>query len=422
MVVIMINHLVSNNLNIFQGNDPFNLIKTHGSPLYVYNERVIRENCKKIKNFVTYPNFSVHYSAKANSNVAILQIIKEEGLNVDAMSPGEIFAEMQAGFMPNEILFVSNNVPTEGMQYAIERNILMSVDSISQLEQYGKLAPNSRVVLRFNPGIGDGHSVKTITAGQHTKFGIQITNQNIQTINDICSQHNLIVVGLHMHIGSLFFDITNFLESGYSLLSVARNFPSIEFIDLGGGFGIPYKKQEGQKSIDLIKVGQKLDEFMFTFSKKIGKNIQFKIEPGRFIVAESGIILGSVISTKQNYETKYIGCDIGFNSLLRPTMYNAHHDIEVFPKDMTKRPLEVVTVVGNICENSDNLATNRMLPKMNEGDIICVLDAGAYGYSMASNYNNMLRPAEVLIRRNNEVVLIRKRETLEDLTMNVMKL
>lgn len=412
-----INTKVTDSVNFFQGIKPADLTAKYGSPLYVYNERILRKNCRELKNLVKYPNFSVNYSAKANSNLAFLEIAHEEGMNVDAMSPGEMFVEMKAGFTADQIFFISNNVSKEEMQYAIDRNILMSVDSISQLEQYGQLNPGGKIAARFNGGVGAGHSEKVITAGKKTKFGIN--PEYIPQFKETLKKYDLKLVGINQHIGSLFMDGQKYVDGVKAILNIAKQFDDLEFIDLGGGFGIPYKKLEDQPRLDLEDLGKKLDEVFERFAEEYGKKLTFKIEPGRYISAETSVLLGTVHTVKHNGEDKYIGTDIGFNVLQRPVMYDSHHDIEVYnDSDVT----EDVTVVGNICESGDILAKHRILPQMNVGDTIGLLDAGAYGYCMASNYNNRLRPAEVLIRENGEAVLIRERDQLEDLVMHMISI
>jgi len=410
------NTRISDSSNFFQKNNPFELIKTHGSPLYVYNERILRQRCREMAGLTSYPRFTVHYSAKANSSLALLQIIRSEGLCVDAMTPGEILVEMQAGYTPDQILYVSNNVTLDEMRYAIERGILMSVDSLSQLDQLGRNFPGVKVAVRFNPGIGAGHNEKVITAGKNTKFGVENSPENIAKVKELCALHNLRLVGINMHIGSLFLETSDFMQSCGNLAGIAKNFDDLDFVDLGGGFGIPYRKQDDQARLDLAAFGSELTEFMHSFSDAYGKQLEFKIEPGRYIVAECAVLLGQVQAVKQSYGTKYVGTDIGFNVLARPVMYGSHHDIEVYSVDKTAMLCEEsVTVVGNICETGDILAKDRLLPEAREGDIICVLDAGAYGHVMSSNYNNRLRPAEVLIRENSNAVLIRERDRLEEL-------
>lgn len=413
---------VTDNTNFYNGNNPFDLINKYGSPLYVYNEKILREKIRDMKNLVSYENFIVNYSAKANSNLAILQIANEEGVHIDAMSPGEIFVEMKAGFSPAKIFYISNNVSNEEMQYAIDNDIIISVDSISQLKQYGKLNPNGKVCARFNGGIGAGHHEKVITAGKNTKFGIQLSE--IDELKNILDEYNLTLIGINQHIGSLFMEGEKYIQGVLAILEVAKNFDNLEFIDLGGGFGIPYNKlEDNYSSLDLASLGSKLSKILNNFAEEYGKKLTFKIEPGRYIAAECGVILGTVHSIKNNGNTKYVGTDIGFNVLARPVMYDSHHDIEVYRKSEIKSEnIEPVTVVGNICETGDIIAKDRLLPNIIEGDILAVLDAGAYGHVMSSNYNNRLRPAEVLIRENGEAILIRKRDSLEDIIKNFVPL
>lgn len=404
---------VTSETNFFEGNSPFELIKNFGSPLYIYNEKILRKKCREMKNLVKYPNFSVNYSAKANSNLAFLEIVKEEGLDVDAMSIGEMSIELKAGFKPEQIFYISNNASDEEMQFAVNKNILISVDSLSQLERYGKINPNSNIAVRFNGGFGVGHHEKVITAGKNTKFGIN--SEYVFEVKSILNKYNLKLVGVNQHIGSLFMNPDEYIKGVDQILKIAKNFDTLEFIDLGGGFGIPYNKlDENYNTLNLKKLGNDLDYIFSNFSKKYNPNIKFKIEPGRYISAECGIILGTVNSIKNNAERKYVGTDIGFNVLLRPALYDSHHDIEVFSKSLSSE-LEEVTVVGNICETGDIIAKNRLLPKIEENDILAVLDSGAYGFVMSSNYNNRLRPAEVLIRENGRVDLIRHRDNLEDM-------
>ena len=412
-----INSNVTDTNNFFVGNSPSDLTKRFGSPLYVYNEQIIRERCREIKNLVTYPNYKINYSAKANNSLAFLEIVKEEGLNVDAMSPGEIHVELMAGFKPEQIFYISNNVSVDEMQFAIDKGVLISVDSLSQLEQYGKLNPGSNVAARFNGGIGAGHHEKVVTAGKNTKFAIN--PEYIPQFKEILSKYNLNLVGINQHIGSLFMEGDSYIEGVKAILDIAKEFQNLEFVDIGGGFGIPYEKLANQQRLDLKTLGENLDKVLYNFAKEYGKEITIKVEPGRYISAESSVLLGTVHAIKHNGNDKYIGTDLGFNVLQRPIMYDSHHDIEIYNNSTN---LENVTVVGNICESGDILAKHRLLPEAQLGDTIGVLDAGAYGYVMASNYNNRLRPAEVLIRENGEAVLIRERDTLEDLTRHMISL
>ncbi|AUS98751.1 diaminopimelate decarboxylase [Clostridium thermosuccinogenes] len=419
MEVEILKNYFTEQTNFFKGISPFEIIKEYGSPLYVYNESILRQRCREMKNFITYPNFSVNYSTKANSNLELLKIVREEGLNADAMSPGEIYVLLAAGFKPEQIFYISNNVSAEEMKYAIEKGIILSADSLSQLELYGKLNPGGKVAVRFNPGVGAGHHEKVVTAGKKTKFGVNM--DYISEVKEILKRYDLKLVGINQHIGSLFMEGKPYIEGVKSLLDIAKQFDDLEFVDLGGGFGIPYRKQEGQERLELKEFGSKLDQVLKDWIREYGKDITFKIEPGRYIVAECSVLLGTVHSIKNNYGVTYAGTDIGFNVLARPVMYDSHHDIEVYREGKLLKSTESdkpVYVVGNICESGDILAKDRMLPELKEGDILGIMDAGAYGYSMSSNYNNRLRPAEVLIRENGSISLIRRRDTLEDLMRN----
>lgn len=408
---------VTENFKFYLDKSPNELIKEYGSPLYVYNEAILRERCRDMKNFIKYKNFSVSFSAKANSNIHLLKIVREEGLNVDAMSEGEIYVQLKAGFDPKQIFYIPNNVSENEFRYAAYNGVNVSVDSLSQLELFGKINMGGKVAVRFNGGIGAGHNEKVVTAGKKAKFGVD--PEYISKVKQIAATYNLKIIGINQHIGSLFMEGSAYIESLKMLLSIAENFRELEFIDMGGGFGVPYRKQTGEERLDLEKLGNEVDSLILEWTKKYGKEIEFRIEPGRYICAECGVLLGSVNTIKVNYGTKYIGTDIGFNILIRPVMYNSHHDIEVYKKnDIKSAECEKVTVVGNICESGDIIAEDIILPKIEEGDVIGVLDAGAYGYVMSSNYNNRLRPAEILIKQNGEEQVIRRRDTLEDLLRN----
>lgn len=401
--------------NFYGSSKPSELIREYGSPLYVYNESILRQRCREMAGLVSYSNYRSNYSIKANSNLELLKIIREEGLNADAMSPGEIHVLLAAGFRPDEILFVANNVSAEEMQYAIDKGVLVSCDSLSQLRQYGRLDPGGKVAIRINPGVGAGHHAKVVTGGKNTKFGINL--EEIDDVKAVLKEYRLRLVGINQHIGSLFMEPSSYLQAARALLDIASGFEDLEFIDMGGGFGIPYRKQEGQQRLDLGEMGRGISRLMEEWTSNYGKRIRLKIEPGRYVVAECGVLLGTVHAVKQNAGRTYIGTDIGFNVLIRPVMYDSHHDIEIYRNDdiLWTDNVRTATVVGNICESGDILARDRELPEAAEGDLIGVMDAGAYCYSMSSNYNNRLRPAEVLIGLDGSPRLIRRRDTFEDL-------
>ena len=283
---------VTDAMDFFQGNDPTALARQYGTPLYVCNERILRQRCRDLKNMVTYPKFVVDYSAKANCSLAFLQIVRSEGLEADAMSPGEIYMERMAGFSPEEIFYICNNVSAEEMQYAIDAGVRVSVDSVSQLEQFGRLAPGHEVAVRFNPGVGAGHHEKVVTAGKQTKFGVD--PEDIPQVRAILERYDLKLVGINQLIGSLFMTGEAFVASLSALFEIAKQFPDLEFVDMGGGFGIPYKKEQDEAPLDLQELGAAIDRALYGFSEEYGRQITFRIEPGRYISAESNVILSTV--------------------------------------------------------------------------------------------------------------------------------
>ncbi len=405
--------------NFFGNSTPEELASTYGTPLYVYNENILRTRCKELNALSSHEGFHVNYSAKANTNLELLKIIREENCVVDAMSPGELFMNKKAGFTSETILYVCNNVSAQELQNAVDNNLLISVDSLSQLELLGSLNKGGKVMVRFNPGIGAGHHQKVITAGKETKFGV--TPDMVGDVFEMLKKYDLTLAGINQHIGSLFMEADGYLDAAAFLLSLAETLPAgaldtLEVIDFGGGFGIPYRKYEDQPRLDMQELGTKLHTLISEWAQKTGYKGKFFVEPGRYVVAECSVLLGSVYATKTNGDNIYAGTDLGFNVLARPMMYDSHHDVEVYRKNGSPDAnLIEQSVVGNICESGDILAKKRMLPRIEEGDTLGILDAGAYGYVMSSTYNQRLRPAEVLIDKDGNHRLIRRRDTLEDL-------
>ena len=409
---------VTTALNFYKGHDPAALAAAYGSPLYVYNESIFRQRCRDMAGLTSYPRFKVNYAIKANANLTLLRIAKEEGLCADVSSPGEAVAAIAAGFAPGDLFFIANNISPDEMNFAIERGIMLSVDSISQLETYGKLNPGGKIALRFNGGVGGGHHESVITGGDDTKFGIRAAY--IPEVKALLAKYRLKLAGINQHTGSQN-PAELYLQGADELLSIARQFEGLDFIDFGGGFSIPYNKQNGEAPIDLAHLGRELTARMESFTAEYGRPLTYMVEPGRYICAESGVLLGTVHAVKKNGETKFAGTDLGFNVLARTTLYDAHHDIEVYrPAATPAGDEELVNIVGNQCESGDYIAKARPLPPLQVGDIIGVLDAGAYGYSMSSQYNSRQRPAEVLIQECGSVKLIRRRDTYEDMLANML--
>jgi diaminopimelate decarboxylase len=393
------------------GDSPASDVTTRfGSPLYLYSERILRARCREVASFLPYEPFVANYSCKANTNVGLLQIIHSEGLYADAMSPGEIMLLRTAGFEPHQILFVSNNVSDSEFKYAIAAGVTVSVDSLTQLERFGRINPGGQVAVRINPGMGDGHHRKVITGGADSKFGIYYTQTD--EIRAIARQYNLRIVGLNQHIGSNFLTGDIYLPSVQRMLEIAAQFDDLDFIDFGGGLGIPYTDDKSR--LNLRHLGEQVAELLEEWVTHYGKRVRAQIEPGRYVVAECGVLLITVHSVKRNPGFTFIGTDCGFNVLMRPVMYGSYHEI-IHTRLATAVPTIEANVVGNICESGDILAEQRSLPLPEEGDVLAVLDAGAYGFSMSSNYNSRLRPAEVLLTQEGKWRLLREREILDDL-------
>ena len=402
-------------VDFFKGNNPEELVREYGTPLYVYNEDIIRKHMESVSKVIEKYPYTANYSVKANTNIHILKIALESGINCDAMSVGEIRMLEAAGFPYDRIFFVPNNVSDEEMQYAIDRDIMISLDSLSQLEQYGQLNPGGRCAVRINPGVGAGHNEKVVTGGKKTKFGVP--EYDIDKIFEIAGRYNLTIAGINQHIGSLFMNPDPYLEAVSNLLNIAKRFDNLEFIDFGGGYGIPYHKLDDEAEYPMEDFKERLLPILDKFVESYGKTPLFKSEPGRFCVAEGSVILGRVHAIKENSGVEYIGTDVGMNVLVRPSMYDSWHDIEILRdgKPVSRDNLSERTVSGNICESGDLLAKARLLPETKKGDLVCVLDTGAYGYSMCSTYNSRPRPAEVMITGDGKVKCIRRAETYEDL-------
>ena len=413
----------TDSVNFYGQEDPRELVARFGSPLYVYNENVLRSCCRDLTGLSSHPGFKVNYSAKANTNPSLLKIIRSEGCVVDAMSPGELHVNQLAGFTRDELTYVCNNVSAEELKNAAEQCDVVSVDSLAQLELIGQAAPGSRVMVRFNPGIGAGHSDKVVTGGKKTKFGV--APDMLPEVQAVVARFGLQFVGINQHIGSLFMEAGPYLDAMKVLLAMAEKVMALgyplEVIDFGGGFGMPYHKYEGQARLDMAALGEAIHACITEWSEKTGYKGRFFVEPGRYMVAECGAVLGTVHATKNNGPHLFAGTDIGFTVLARPMLYDAFHDVEIYREGgQPDERLVPQTLVGNICESGDILAKDRELPKIEQGDVIAMLDAGAYGWVMSSNYNHRLRPAEVLIGADGKARLIRRRETLEDLVSTLV--
>jgi diaminopimelate decarboxylase len=388
-----------------------NIAETYGTPTYVYDKNKMCEQYHLLDTSIEFSPKKIYYACKANSNVNILRILKNLNCCIDVVSPGELFLALRAGFDPSEILFTGNNLTNSEMEYAVDKNVLMTLDSLSQLERYGRINPHSDVSIRININVGAGYHKHTVTGGLQSKFGIYYTY--VKEIKEKAKTYDLRIVGVHMHIGSGILEYRILLKCISILLEVASHFPDIAFIDIGGGLGIP--SRPGESPLDCRLFGKKLSARFDEWVREHKKNITLILEPGRFLVAEAGILLARVQMKKRNPKYTFVGLDTGFNHFMRPILYNAFHKIEKVGDESGEK--EKVTICGNICENGDIFGRNVELPRLREGDLLAIRNVGAYGFSMASLYNSRMLPAEVLVD-GSTVSLIRNRGKFEDLLVH----
>jgi len=385
-----------------------NLVQTYGSPLYVYDGHLIERQIKRLESAFAQFNHKIHYAAKALSNLSVLKLVRDLGCGLDAVSINEVHLGLKAGFSPDDILFTPNNVPFEEIEEAVRVGIHVNLDSISALRKFGlKFGSSYPLFVRLNPHILAGGNPKIQTGHIDSKFGISIFQ--LSEIEEIVKQYGIRVEGLHVHTGSEFLDSEVFLQGAEILYKAAASFPDVKYIDFGSGFKVAYK--EGDVVTPLEDLGKKLFESVSQFQTKIGKEVQIWFEPGKFIVSESGTLLCKVTTVKKTPTSVFLGVDSGLNHLIRPMMYDAYHNIENISSAL--EPDHIYTVVGYICE-TDTLGYERSMPETREGDILAIHNAGAYGFSMASQYNSRFRPAEIMIWKG-KTALIRERETMDDL-------
>ncbi len=389
------------------------LVAQFGSPLYVYDEEVIRNQIRKLKNAFVYPGVKFYYACKANTNLAILKIVLEEGCFLDAVSLGEVYAALKAGFSADKIRFTGVNVSNEEFSWLIEKKIAVNLGSLSEVERYGKLNPGKKISVRINTNVGAGHHSHVITGGESSKFGIYFLE--IAQLFSVCKKYDLKIVGIHHHIGSGILDYKIFLHAMDILLEIADQFFDLEFIDFGGGFGIPYQKN--QKELNISFLGKKIVKKFNSFCNSYGKKLSFHFEPGRYFVAQSGSLLCTVNTIKKTPKYTFVGVNTGFNHLIRPAMYGSFHEVVNCSNPQGK--LNKYLVAGNICESGDiftrdeNGIKEQGIAELHEGDVLAILNSGAYGMSMASHYNLQQLPVEVLIQ-GKDVRIIRKREEFSD--------
>jgi len=401
----------------FDGVSATELAEQFDTPLYVVSESRIRENYTRLREALArnYEKVKIYYAAKANSNLSVLKILETEGACLDVVSPGEVSMALATGFPAERILFTGTSVRNDELKFLVDSHVTVNVDSLSQLDRLLKITVPNVLSVRVNPEIGAGHHDHCITAGKNTKFGLW--ESNALKAYEKAKKAGVERFGIHMHVGSGVLDVEPSLLALDKLLSVAKKAHdevgvNFEFIDMGGGLGVPYKPEE--EELDLTSFSEKV---LSLFKSKtteydLGEPF-FYVEPGRYLVCDASILLTTVNTVKVSPFKKFVGVDAGFNTLVRPTMYGSYHHVLVANK-LDAPEEETYDVVGPVCESGDVLARDRRLPRIQEGDLLAVLNTGAYGYAMSSQYNARPRAAEVLVKNGN-FALIRERETLDDL-------
>jgi len=380
-----------------------------GTPLYVYQADTIRAQYHKLTAaFSSHPT-RFFYACKALTNVAILKVLLAEGAGLDCVSLNEVRLGLHVGFQPENILFTPNSMAFAELVEAKELGVNLNIDNLSLLEQFGATFGGSYpVCVRLNPHIEAGGNYKISTGHIDSKFGISI--HQMRHLERVVKGTGLHVRGLHMHTGSEIKDVQVFLRALEILFDAARRFPTLEFLDLGSGFKVPYKP--GDPETDVASLGEQVAAAFAEFEQEYGRPLEAWFEPGKYLVSEAGFLLVEVSTVKHTTATVFAGVNSGFNHLIRPMMYDAYHYISNLSRP--EGPERLYTVVGNICE-TDTFAWDRLLPEVREGDVLAFHNAGAYGFEMSSSFNSRLRPAEVLLDGDAAPRLIRRRQTFEDL-------
>ena len=387
------------------------LANKYGSPLYVYDTDKIASQYNRLTNaFSDVKNLKLNYAVKALSNINILKFFKNLGAGLDTVSIQEVQLGLTTGIDPKNIIFTPNGVSLKEIEDVAKLGVQINIDNLSILEQFGQQHPEVPVCVRINPHIMAGGNSKISVGHIDSKFGISI--HQVPHIKRVVENTGMNINGIHMHTGSDILDIDTFLRATEILFDVAKQFDDIDFIDFGSGFKVPYK--EGDISTDIEQLGLQLTERFNEFCLEYGKDITLMFEPGKFLVSEAGVFLAKVNVVKQTTSTVFAHVDSGFNHLVRPMMYNSYHHITNISNPEGRD--RYYSVVGYICE-TDTFGSNRRISEISEEDILCFHNAGAYCFSMASNYNSRYLPAEVMIVDGQDY-LIRKRQTIQDILHN----
>ncbi len=383
----------------------------HNGPIYVYEGAKIQQQYTRLKNaFSGVESLRINYACKALSNISILNLMRSLGSGLDTVSIQEVQLGLKAGFRAEDIIFTPNGVSIEEIEQVAAMGVQINIDNLSILEQFGTKHPNIPICIRINPHVMAGGNSNISVGHIDSKFGISIhQTPHVLRIVENTGMH---INGVHMHTGSDILDIEVFLYAAEILFDTALKFKDLDFLDFGSGFKVPYRPGDIETNIE--ELGEKLTERFHRFCETYGKDLELAFEPGKFLVSEAGYFLTKVNAVKQTTSTVFAQVDSGFNHLIRPMLYGSHHEISNISNPKGKE--RFYTVVGYICE-TDTFGSNRKIAEISEGDVLAFKNAGAYCFTMASNYNSRFRPAEVLWYEG-EAHLIRKEENFEDLVQN----
>ncbi len=404
----------------FGGMSAVEIAERFGTPVYVTDEQILRENYRRVyEAFSRFMETEIHYACKANTNLAILRILEQEGSCIDAVSIGEVLTCLKAGFTPERIMYTGVNVSDKELKEIVDTGCRINIDSESELERLSVILGDKRkgfpISFRITPGVSSGHGAKVMTGGKGAKFGIPY--DRVMDTYARAKELGYDIKGIHAHTGSGGNTTDPFIEVMEVLIELTNRLRDeldihLEFIDFGGGLGVPYKPQE--EECDVNDLGAEITDMILeeTDVKKVC------LEPGRYIVCDSTVLLSRVNDVKDAGPKKYVGIDAGFNTLIRPSFYDSYHHVALANK-FNKACVAKYEVVGPICETGDYIAHDRILPDPKEGDLLCVYNAGAYGFSMSSRYNSRPLCAEVLVN-NGEAELIREAESMDDIWRHQM--
>ncbi|MBX2903458.1 MAG: diaminopimelate decarboxylase [Chitinophagales bacterium] len=391
------------------------LCKTYDTPLYVYDTAIMKRQYETLQHafgsLAASQRLKIKFACKALNNINVLRYFKSLGAGLDTVSIQEVWVGLKAGFAPEDIIYTPNCVSMEEIDLAVKEGVQINIDNISILEQFGtKYGSSVPVCIRINPHVMAGGNINISTGHIDSKFGISI--YQMRHVERIVNSLHMHVNGLHMHTGSDIVDVDVFLRGADILFEQTQFFKDLEFIDFGSGFKVPYKADDYYT--DIQELGEKLSQRFMAFCKEYGRELQLSFEPGKFLVSQSGTFLVKVNVLKQTTAAMFVGVDSGLNHLIRPMFYNSYHHITNVSNPQGKE--RIYTVVGYICE-TDTFGWDRKLSEVHEGDILAFSNAGAYGITMASNYNSRFRPAEVMVHEGKHF-LVRKRETIDDILRN----